>query len=68
MSSLVFRFSQIQQEKAYLDKVKDDFKAEREMRENAERKVQFLYILFLIVQNRMRAFTLSCLIINLIPF
>lgn len=31
---------EIEQEKAYLDKVKDDFKAECEMRENAERKLQ----------------------------
>ena len=31
---------QIEQEKAYLDKVKEEFQREKEIRENAERKVR----------------------------
>ena len=30
---------QIQQEKAYLDKIKEEFQQEKEMREDAEKKV-----------------------------
>lgn len=35
---------QIEQEKAYLDKVKEEFEREKEIRENAERKVRIFRI------------------------
>ena len=35
---------QIEQEKAYLDKVKEEFQREKEIRENAERKVRIFRI------------------------